>query len=210
MAAPSPKKTSGVLDRLTDTSKYTGSHKERFDAEGKGKGKSGRMDLVPDDGYVASFREKKDTPAAAGEKKEKKEKSDILSRLTDPKLYTGAHKSRFDADGKGLGVNQTIDKDVPRDLSDMTRPALHAAPRAKASPSSSSPSSAGASSSSPAKPKTTKAAKSEILDRLTDPKLYTGAHKHRFDDDGKGKGKDGRVDRSKHTGYVQGSKISDS
>ena len=31
-----------VLDRLTDTSKYTGSHKERFDESGKGKGLAGR------------------------------------------------------------------------------------------------------------------------------------------------------------------------
>ncbi|XP_069757495.1 tubulin polymerization-promoting protein family member 3 isoform X2 [Narcine bancroftii] len=29
----------GAVDRLTDTSKYTGSHKERFDEGGKGKGK---------------------------------------------------------------------------------------------------------------------------------------------------------------------------
>merc|ERR1711971_784093 len=35
-------KTGGV-DRLTDTSKYTGSHKERFDESGKGKGASGRQ-----------------------------------------------------------------------------------------------------------------------------------------------------------------------
>ena len=33
------------MDRLTDTSKYTGSHKERFDESGKGKGKEGRETL---------------------------------------------------------------------------------------------------------------------------------------------------------------------
>jgi p25-alpha len=32
-----------VIDRLTDTSKYTGSHKERFDAEGKGRGREGNI-----------------------------------------------------------------------------------------------------------------------------------------------------------------------
>ena len=32
-----------VFDRLTDHTKYTGSHKERFDEEGKGKGKEGRV-----------------------------------------------------------------------------------------------------------------------------------------------------------------------
>ena len=36
-AADSP-----LLDRMTDTSKYTGSHKERFDESGKGKGLAGR------------------------------------------------------------------------------------------------------------------------------------------------------------------------
>ena len=30
--------------RLTDASGYTGSHKERFDADGKGKGIDGRVD----------------------------------------------------------------------------------------------------------------------------------------------------------------------
>lgn len=46
-AAPkkaSPKKDDGkdVLTRLTDSSQYTGAHKERFDANGKGKGLAGR------------------------------------------------------------------------------------------------------------------------------------------------------------------------
>ncbi|KRX25349.1 TPPP family protein C32E8.3 [Trichinella nelsoni] len=46
-----------VIDRLTDVTKYTGSHKERFDAEtGKGKGKAGREDLVDNSGYVGSYK----------------------------------------------------------------------------------------------------------------------------------------------------------
>lgn len=36
-----------ALDRLTDTSKYGGSHKERFTPDGKGKGKEGRVDVGP-------------------------------------------------------------------------------------------------------------------------------------------------------------------
>ena len=48
----------GVVERLTDTSKYTGSHKERFDASGKGKGIEGRRDVVNDTGYVAAFKDK--------------------------------------------------------------------------------------------------------------------------------------------------------
>lgn len=48
----------GAVDRLTDTSKYTGTHKERFDEGGKGKGKEGRENLVSKDGYVAGYKNK--------------------------------------------------------------------------------------------------------------------------------------------------------
>lgn len=48
----------GAVDRLTDAAKYTGSHKERFDEEGKGKGISGRKDLVDESGYVTGYKEK--------------------------------------------------------------------------------------------------------------------------------------------------------
>ncbi|KAG9487189.1 hypothetical protein GDO78_007189 [Eleutherodactylus coqui] len=48
--------TGGAVDRLTDTSKYTGSHKERFDAGGKGKGLAGREDQVDNSGYVGAYK----------------------------------------------------------------------------------------------------------------------------------------------------------
>ncbi|KAJ3340716.1 hypothetical protein HDU93_006386 [Gonapodya sp. JEL0774] len=38
-------KVPSVVDRLTDTSKYTGTHKQRFDESGKGKGLDGREDV---------------------------------------------------------------------------------------------------------------------------------------------------------------------
>lgn len=52
------KKDTGVVGRLTDTSKYTGSHQERFDSSGKGKGTSGRKDIAANDGYVQGYKEK--------------------------------------------------------------------------------------------------------------------------------------------------------
>ncbi|CAI5438964.1 unnamed protein product [Caenorhabditis angaria] len=48
----------GVYSRLTDHTKYTGAHKERFDAEGKGKGKSGRDDAQDNTGYVGAYKNK--------------------------------------------------------------------------------------------------------------------------------------------------------
>lgn len=41
---------------------------------------------------------------------------------------------------------------------------------------------------------------------MTDTKAYTGSHKERFTEDGAGKGKAGRVDEAKNTGYVGGYK----
>ncbi|VDD91641.1 unnamed protein product [Enterobius vermicularis] len=54
----SPSRTSaeGVYSRLTDHTKYTGAHKERFDATGKGKGKLGRVDPKDDSGYVSAYK----------------------------------------------------------------------------------------------------------------------------------------------------------
>ncbi|NXA15133.1 TPPP protein, partial [Sapayoa aenigma] len=47
---------SPTVSRLTDTSKFTGSHKERFDSSGKGKGRAGREDLVDNSGYVSGYK----------------------------------------------------------------------------------------------------------------------------------------------------------
>ncbi|XP_004609762.1 tubulin polymerization-promoting protein family member 2 [Sorex araneus] len=46
----------GGVERLTDTSKYTGSHKERFDESGKGKGLAGRTDTTDNSGYVSGYK----------------------------------------------------------------------------------------------------------------------------------------------------------
>ncbi|KAM4687983.1 tubulin polymerization-promoting protein-like isoform 1-T2 [Discoglossus pictus] len=48
--------SSPTLSRLTDVKKFTGSHKERFDTSGKGRGKAGREDLVDRSGYVAGYK----------------------------------------------------------------------------------------------------------------------------------------------------------
>lgn len=48
---------------------------------------------------------------------------------------------------------------------------------------------------------------SAVVQRLTDVKGYTGAHKERFDaETGKGKGAEGREERADNTGYVGGYK----
>lgn len=51
-------KAAAAVARLTDPSKYTGSHKERFDETGKGKGIAGRKDLRENSGYVSGYTHK--------------------------------------------------------------------------------------------------------------------------------------------------------
>lgn len=46
----------GNVGGLTDASKYTGAHKERFDADGKGKGIEGRVDRSDNSGYVGNYK----------------------------------------------------------------------------------------------------------------------------------------------------------
>ena len=60
--------------------------------------------------------------------------------------------------------------------------------------------------SGPSTAGTTGVANANNVARMTDTKNYTGAHKERFGDDGKGKGIEGRADRADNSGYVQGYK----
>ena len=55
-SGPQKATTVGGVSRLTDTSKYTGTHKERFDESGKGKGIAGREDVTDNSGYVSGYK----------------------------------------------------------------------------------------------------------------------------------------------------------
>lgn len=46
-----------AVARLTDHTKYTGTHKQRFDENGKGRGKIGRVDNESNSGYVQGYKE---------------------------------------------------------------------------------------------------------------------------------------------------------
>ncbi|XP_064466739.1 tubulin polymerization-promoting protein homolog isoform X2 [Ornithodoros turicata] len=52
-----PVATGGAVARLTDHTKYTGTHKQRFDDTGKGKGKDGREDPPDESGYVTGYKD---------------------------------------------------------------------------------------------------------------------------------------------------------
>uniref|UniRef100_T1J2B3 TPPP family protein n=1 Tax=Strigamia maritima TaxID=126957 RepID=T1J2B3_STRMM len=48
---------SATVGRLTDTTKYTGSSKQRFDETGKGRGKAGREEMPNKTGYVSGYQD---------------------------------------------------------------------------------------------------------------------------------------------------------
>lgn len=55
-AAVAAPKVDATTARMTDASGYTGAHKERFNADGSGKGLDGRVDKVDGSGYVGNYK----------------------------------------------------------------------------------------------------------------------------------------------------------
>ncbi len=204
-------KKQNIFDKLTNPDLYTGSHKERFDKDGKGKGLAGRVDEVAQKDLktmvdtkskttsntnnkvvhssnkeVKEITEKVSKIEIKDNKEQTKKQPNIFDKLTNPDLYTGSHKERFDKDGKGKGLAGRIDDVAQKDLKTMVDT------KSKINETK------GISNKSNKKieeePKEQTKKQPNIFDKLTNPDLYTGSHKERFDKDGKGKGLVGRTD----------------
>jgi len=159
----------------------------------------------------AKARSPKASPAAGG--------NTIFDKLTDASQYTGSHKHRFDSDGKGRGLagRDSLSKGgvggayhggAVNDLSQIMRTNLHQAPAKGSSPNASKETEMTKSSISGGSPKKSPKKKKDgpsIFDKLTDASQYTGAHKHRFDSTGKGRGLAGRDSG----GMERGGKVND-
>lgn len=119
---------------------YTGTHKQRFDAEGKGKGKTGRTDaegitlekivsrkLVGGMNKMSLSPSQSKTGLTRANSKEsvvqRFQRTDsgtsVFDRLTDTHKYTGTHKQRFDDNGVGRGKAGRVDEGSIVDLSDI-------------------------------------------------------------------------------------------
>jgi len=143
----------------------------------------------------------------------------IFDKLTDASQYTGSHKHRFDSDGKGRGLagRDSLSKGgvggayhggAVSDLSQIMRTNLHQAPAKGSSPNAAKETEMTKSSISGSSPKKSPKKKKDgpsIFDKLTDASQYTGAHKHRFDSTGKGRGLAGRDSG----GVERGGKVND-
>lgn len=209
-----------VYDRLTNTNSYTGQYKNMFDENGHGRGKAGRntgVDGISDlsqitrpemhkgstlmDGSKASQpkpspRTKTGNVVGSAPKGTKKSSGpSIYDRLTDTSTYTGAHKYKFDENGRGLGkAGRDTGIDGISDLSQITRPEMRVGQTGLDSYQKSLQSiNPDVRPKEPVQnPKVKKASGSSIYDRLCDSSKYTGQYKHMFDENGQGRGKAGR------------------
>eukprot|EP00033_Pygsuia_biforma_P000460 GCRY01000546.1.p1 GENE.GCRY01000546.1~~GCRY01000546.1.p1 ORF type:complete len:237 (-),score=24.87 GCRY01000546.1:322-1032(-) len=135
----------------------------------------------------------------------------ITDRLTDSSQYTGAHKHRFDDSGKGRGKEGR--DSVSKGSGSVSRSLSGSGSSGVKSPKNSSghhlsfegtvgsfdPNTVGN------KTKKTSSKAQSITDRLTNSASYTGAHKHRFDSSGQGRGIAGRDSVGKGGGTSSGS-----
>ena len=199
----SPGKQPAIFDKLTDHKQFIGAHKARFTADGRGRGKAGRVQLhegVLTDG-LASMVRNQDAPASALHyddddaepvaKVPSKRQPAIFDKLTDHTQFTGAHKARFGADGRGLGKEGRLDLQedaLTNGIATMMRNP-NAPVNTRRPEVYSDDESIGAEDSASG----TTDRPDDIYAKLTDVRQFTGHHKHRFDQQsGKGLGKAGR------------------
>lgn len=171
--------SSGIYGKLTDSNLYTGSHKERFNVDGSGKGLEGRDKISKGTG---SSRGANLTPLYVND-----DHSPPISDDEESNEYLANEVAKL-----GMSPSKPL-KATPTKLSKSTS----ASPtKTTTSPlSKSSPSSMTKASSMPMKtpsPTSKTAPKASIFDKLTDSSQYTGTHKNRFNTDGSGRGAAGR------------------
>lgn len=163
-----------ITQRMTDHTKYTGSHKLRFDESGKGLGLAGR-DQLP--------------------------KTNELSKITnrEPSDIRGVPVSATESYSGRSSLANNIKQDHASTIvvsSERRNTAATVKKAETAKPTSPYGSSSNLSSSK----KAGNGSNGSVFDRLTDHSAYTGSHKHRFNEDGTGKGLAGREAVSKGSG----------
>ncbi|KAJ3379779.1 hypothetical protein HDU84_006415 [Entophlyctis sp. JEL0112] len=162
-------KNDAVLDRLTDVNGYTGTHKSRFDSNGRGLGLQGRDTMV---------------------------KTDQLSKIVS-RDHAGlampppAARVENNAASKRPSVLTNSEEQLEK-TTNSPKKAVAGRRATQNYATTSSTNSLNKSTSSLNKNPATGASKGNVYDRLTNTQGYTGSHKHRFNADGTGRGIAGR------------------
>jgi len=193
--------TSGIYDKLTNTQLYTGSHKERFDSSGIGKGGAGRQPIdsqtaelhqlvnrntnavVPNNTFSSA------TPnvsgSAAGGAAKKRGQSSVVTASSERLDIGSQAPKRQEARNSNSKLNEPAKVNRSSgNLSKNSNSSLNKSQNSIANKPAAAGNSAGGS----------------VFDRLTNVSGYTGSHAHRFNSDGSGKGMSGRDLPSKGAG----------
>ncbi|KAI8924042.1 p25-alpha-domain-containing protein [Entophlyctis helioformis] len=189
-----------VTQRMTDHTLYTGTHKNRFDASGNGLGMSGR-DQPSRTNDLAKITNREESnvrgvplSAAYGSNSNMADGRYSTSSIT-PSIHNSSNSSHV---GNGTSSGKRGHQSVVTASSERldlqsSKPKKVGSPvkrstsnLANIKPSEPTP------LSSLNKRSTSGSMGSSVFERLTDTKAYTGTHKHRFNDDGSGRGIDGR------------------
>ncbi|KAJ3113561.1 hypothetical protein HDU96_003259 [Phlyctochytrium bullatum] len=166
-AATTSVQNDAVLDRLTDITGYTGTHKARFDENGIGRGLAGR-----------------DQPS----------RTDRLDKIVGTRAeplapLAGAKRvATLTASEERLDMSANLPKKEKGPMSGGPSRSLTGSSSSLASVPSKSASSLAPITSMKGGPKDN----SNVFDRLTNSNGYTGTHKHRFTSTGVGRGLAGR------------------
>lgn len=160
-------KTDGIYDKLTNTALYTGTHKNRFDDNGIGRGAEGRVQIT---GQIAMNKiVNRDTNAAvahntfSGPAPTPLQKKRPIGQSTESIVKVVAKKQDHHTSNGSLAQQKPMQKSTSKSSTNI---------------SSSNSNISGS--------------KGSVFDRLTNVQGYTGSHKHRFNEDGSGKGVSGR------------------
>jgi hypothetical protein len=246
--ARSPRAQSDIFDRLANPAGFTGVHRHRFDARGNGRGLAGRDFVSKGSGTVVGRanageiqdisqitrgpmppkQRTGDITSARRRKKQGTKSTDIFNKLTDPSMYTGHHRQRFDEEGRGLGLagRESVTKGQgawadrrPHGEYTDGGPVPCISQIVRSEFDRHSPRAYATSGGSPSYPSTFSRPRSDrdhqssdgalevedlqavdphaeppphVFSKLTNPALFTGHHRNRFDDSGRGRGMQGR------------------
>mmetsp|Transcript_19189 Transcript_19189/g.37966 ORF Transcript_19189/g.37966 Transcript_19189/m.37966 type:complete len:590 (-) Transcript_19189:25-1794(-) len=169
-----------VFTKLTDSSQYTGAHKHRFDANGRGKGLAGRdgnSGVQYSGGAVHDISNILRQPerATTNQKPSRQNPSNKkLKRKETERFVSSTEQQRQNEPNLDpQGIAKKVQGVLAGDKSEQGKPSLRAKKKAQEQQQQQKPKAGKKKSGGPS-----------IFDRLTDSNQYTGAHKNRFDADG--------------------------
>jgi hypothetical protein len=202
--------TEGVYDHLLDPSTYTGMHKERFNEDGTGRGLEGRYQPTSTftqqevtnrefNSHIPSNTQNAHTGGGGGQKNAATKRGRTAETRSTEQLDGGDAKSkRANQKSSNQNLNQTSAQDNKAGQGRSNQSSMQTRSSKNQSAKGSNASLSGKknqqqnNSNNNQSNYTSKNDSGSVFDRLTDVKGYTGTHKERFNEDGSGRGLEGR------------------